>query len=669
MQATIELSFSTDTARELLPELRDELRREIPGIDFSLKEPAVLPGRMGVAWAEMFMHAAVISTSEVMLLSLLEPGMEGIAHKIKAVRDKFMRDKNLQKLDISGSVKAGDKRSSFKIAGDKEPQYFNDQPYSIDPDHTHVLLVGCGTYADNEISDIPPVEQNLRSLYELIIDKQYFGIPAENVVVSLDDSNHVIKKLLHQVSRRDGIETLFFYYVGHGFCSGSDDYYLAASNTEKDGDFINSGIEKDFIKDKILSQSPAKQKIAIVDACYSGYLTQSGATELFEREVKGSYVLTSSTADEVSFYDKSQPYTFFTGALLHTLRDGLKNESETLSLADLYTETVAEMKKRKLQQPTYKNGLNIAPGNFIISHNAAFSPEYELGRPDLLASKGMYKEAQYEYQRLLAKYPDNKELQAKALQFNNERMYSDFVNEGDRYFFQLKDYRNAADCYQKALGLRQDVALRDKLLQCQNLMRGSSGGQGDGPHIEPVPVPKPVPQPVPPVDPPVKKEAKNPWYKRIALLLAVFGAVAIGYWVENRDKEKTAEHDAFTSTSDTANRLYENSGGGTPEQNAKSYLSSTAWTLTTKWGTTGGGTFDLQFSPNGDLFSGDSLMHKYSKAWLLGDGKLTLRFDESGTSYYFQLSTSDDLSTRPSKVSGTGVNSEGANCTWEMVRR
>src|SRR5205085_1495679 len=141
-------------------------------------------------------------------------------------------------------------------------------------------------------------------------------------------------------------------------------------------------------------------------------------------------------------------------------------------------------------------------------------------------------------------YPDDKALQTRALQFENDWMYTRLVNEGDRYFYQVKDYAKAAENYAKALDLREDMVIRDRLDTCAELLSESAPSK---------PVPKPAPKPVPPKPSKEKKKEKkeeegdiyrtvlpNPIdgnddhkkkspVKAIISFVAIFLAVAVGF--------------------------------------------------------------------------------------------------------------------------------------------
>jgi hypothetical protein len=467
----IELFFNSELSKETLFEFRNYLRSEIPGFEFNFRETPALPGRMGMEdqLLNAVLYATTVAAVEIGVHKTLESINENIVEKLKQIRDRFIKTNRIRKLDISGSVRYDATKSRFKIEEGKI-SYYNDRPYSIDPDHTYVLLAGCGEFQSLTITKIPSVERNLTELYQLMTELQYFGIPADHVAVSLNQNNDIIQEKLYDISRKSGIETFIFYYVGHGFCTDKDSYFLAANNTQKKDDFINGGIDKEFIKNRILTQSPAKQKIAIIDACYSGILTQGGSVNMFDIGVIGSYILTSSNADEVSFFDKNEPFTFFTSALINVIKSGINNENESITLDDLYIGTSKLLKGKNLQQPTYKNGLNLDPSKFIISHNPSFSSDIECDKPNQFIKEGKYDDASYEFKRLINKYPDNKKLQEDALEFEKHWLNSKILNEADNNYYKLRKFNKAKDLYNKSLGLKEDRIIREKMNKCISIL-------------------------------------------------------------------------------------------------------------------------------------------------------------------------------------------------------
>ena len=83
-----------------------------------------------------------------------------------------------------------------------------------------------------------------------------------------------------------------------------------------------------------------------------------------DTDVKGTYILASSPGDEVSYFSKNGRNTYFTGALIDVLKNGIDNASEMLTLDDLYDYSKEHLNQKNFPHPIFKSELNIPPANF-----------------------------------------------------------------------------------------------------------------------------------------------------------------------------------------------------------------------------------------------------------------------------------------------------------------
>ena len=483
----IELDFADFLNKEQILKLKTGLVDSIPGLEIRLKEYPIVQGKMSggeIDLQDIVMYASIVSVVEVPLIVILENFVEKFKHvsgKIWPFNDPETKNKetneikNSQSQGIIGSIKSNNENKNFRIntEGVLEELYY--EPYLINPEKTFAVLVGCSEYLFG-IPPINPVADNIRDMKKLLLDKNRFGLSRDNIEIALNESCHEIQEKLYNCSRKSGIETFIFYYAGHGFTTLSTEYALAAHNTEKKGDFINSGIEKKFIEHQILEGSPANQKVVIIDACYSGILTQGVMPEVFNN-VTGTYILTSSSYDEVSLFDKDNKHTYFTSALIEILQSGIANEKETITLDDLYNYTKDLLLKKRLPHPTFKSGLTIPPSAFSIASNPSFSYENLKNKVELLFSQGKFPEASFIIKKLRSKFPNIIELKELALKINDEKDYSDLLLEADRLNIKEQDYPAAIELYKKLLLLKDDPNVKERLNNC--ISRLNVGGKNN----------------------------------------------------------------------------------------------------------------------------------------------------------------------------------------------
>lgn len=457
----IEIELHGSNTREEIYDLRNYLKEKMPEADFVLKERSPLPGQMsggGVVESLMggLLHAGVAILFEEMYHNLLRPLYNDW---------KTRRKQAGSQLEIMSTLTRDGEKIHFLETSSGQTETFNFK-YAIDTDKTYALLIGAGKFG-NDFHPIPPVKGNLEDLFRLLTDKKHIGLPRENVFISFNESHVEIQKQLLQASRRQDVHTLIVYFAGHGHRSDVKKLSLIASDTEKIGDEIVGGIDFDFISNKVMKNSAAKQKILILDTCHSGLATQGEDDLIRNFDVKGSYILTSSPADDVSYFEKDARHTYFTGALLDVLETGVDNTSDMLTLEDLYDHTRDVMTEKKFPVPNAKNELNIPPSNFFIARNPSFSGDKLKWRAYNLFRDGKLEEALDEYRLLLKRFPTDEELRRQYEECETELSFSRLVNEANTFFYQQKDYTKAAALYHKAYKLKKDAMVMEKIRQCE----------------------------------------------------------------------------------------------------------------------------------------------------------------------------------------------------------
>jgi hypothetical protein len=285
--------------------------------------------------------------------------------------------------------------------------------------------------------------------------------------VLYNKSNTEIEEKLLSISRIPNVDTLLIYYAGHGHRTDLKKLYLIAKNTKKIDDYILGGVDFDFINQVVLKPSPAKQKILIIDACHSGIATQGTDTLVPDIEVKGTYILTSSPGDEVSYFDKKARNTYFTGSLIELLKSGIDNTNEMLALDDLYEYSKTFLSTKQFPSPISRSQLNIPASQFYIARNPLFSIDKLKLRPAQLYQQGKFHDALYEYELLVQQYPDDVVLRKEAERCRSQVLFSQLIHDGDELFYQHQNYSSALEKYRKAYRIIPDENLRNKIVKCE----------------------------------------------------------------------------------------------------------------------------------------------------------------------------------------------------------
>ena len=107
---------------------------------------------------------------------------------------------------------------------------------SLNPHKTLAILVGISRYEEWE--PIEPAERNVSALAEVLADPEIFGLSDSRIHKILDGNSARIKRQIQGLLRKSpsqGIETLLFYFTGHGYKRPKDGrFFLVAPNTYQD---------------------------------------------------------------------------------------------------------------------------------------------------------------------------------------------------------------------------------------------------------------------------------------------------------------------------------------------------------------------------------------------------------------------------------------------------
>lgn len=211
---------------------------------------------------------------------------------------------------------------------------------------TFVLVTGVSNYG-NEETNLHQSTKDAKRFRELMLTqtKDITILTSKNVTRS-----NVLEKLRAICNRAQKNDRVMFYYSGHGMPGAIYAY--------------DGGIRYEDIID-VLSTSQAKEKIVMVDACYSGTINKN-STKGVGSEAKGSSWVTTAKANpsQVFFvacrpdeYSLESPITgagYFTQALLKGMRGKAdKNNDRKVTLIELFKYVYGDVLKRsgKAQHP------------------------------------------------------------------------------------------------------------------------------------------------------------------------------------------------------------------------------------------------------------------------------------------------------------------------------
>ncbi len=201
--------------------------------------------------------------------------------------------------------------------------------------HTNIaFLVGIGEY-DRDLTGLPPLKYPAHDVMELagILKREGY------TVAFLQDSDATASRirtrfrdLAKQLDKGEG--TFIFYFSGHGFQSGKENYLATYGTTI--ANLASQGLPLSEVT-TLLSDTGAKRRIAFVDACRNDPDAKSaGPTRSFGdlQDSEGMRILYSTAPGTVSYEDENLQHGVFSYFLMEGLKGKAANSLDGLITFD-----------------------------------------------------------------------------------------------------------------------------------------------------------------------------------------------------------------------------------------------------------------------------------------------------------------------------------------------
>jgi biotin carboxyl carrier protein len=260
---------------------------------------------------------------------------------------------------------------------------------------SRIVLVGTGKYMVRGLTQVPAVQKTMRDL----VDAFQVSCEAQRSrIKDLTDprSTAEVGNLVADFAE-EAIDSLLFYYVGHGIVSNNGELYLATSTTDARpfGRLESSAVRYATLRDSI-KESPASSKVVILDTCFSGRatdgLSHSEVAAVDLADIEGVCVIAAAARDGLALAPTGEEHTAFSGALIRILKNGIAGRSSELTIGDLYNELRIALPRRNCPKPQVRcsgdcNKLTIARNMIFAGTSAgAFQAnrEAQLANPRLV---------------------------------------------------------------------------------------------------------------------------------------------------------------------------------------------------------------------------------------------------------------------------------------------
>lgn len=235
------------------------------------------------------------------------------------------------------------------------------------------LLVGVGRYdREHELPALPTPGNDVEGLARILRNPERCGFASVTDIRDPDSQRlcESVEELFASAGRDD---LILFYFSGHGKLSPAGGLHLCATNTN--GKTLIATSLPLAMLNQFVNTKPVAQVVIVLDCCFSGAAASifKGADieSLVTKDLgqgQGKYVITSSSASQVSRANPKDKYSLFTKWLIDGLESGASDvdENGAITIEELFryakTRTVQEEPGQVPQSFTYE----IRPGNVII---------------------------------------------------------------------------------------------------------------------------------------------------------------------------------------------------------------------------------------------------------------------------------------------------------------
>ncbi|MEU0548772.1 caspase family protein [Micromonospora sp. NPDC005979] len=256
--------------------------------------------------------------------------------------------------------------------------------------NSRALIVGVSRFADSAIPDLPAVANNVAALRDALTAPAGVLVPENCRALVNPALPHEVGAAVAELADAPA-DTVILYYAGHGLLNQQGTLHLAVGDTKRNFETYTA-VPMEWLR-AALASSPARNRILILDCCFSGRAAEAMSAESSAVsgaiEVYGTYTMTSSPANSTSIAVPGAQFTAFTQELIAVLREGVPGAGHLLTLRDIYPEMVRRLTSRGMPRPQ-RLGTGLAE-LIALGHNSAGAAHLDVSpvlKPSLPAAPG-----------------------------------------------------------------------------------------------------------------------------------------------------------------------------------------------------------------------------------------------------------------------------------------
>ncbi len=201
----------------------------------------------------------------------------------------------------------------------------------------HALVVGIGTFLDSSIQPLRYTAKDAEDFARFLVEEARFSSGSVTLLTDAEATRKNILGALQQLilgSREDDLVVIYLSSHGSPYQESQGLRgvgYFVTYDTSLDNIWVDA-VEYQDLAEKV-ALLPARRVVTFLDSCFSGQALSEGAKQLVVEGTgvdegtarrflsgEGTYVVTSSRADEISWESDELGNSYFTHFLIESLR-------------------------------------------------------------------------------------------------------------------------------------------------------------------------------------------------------------------------------------------------------------------------------------------------------------------------------------------------------------
>lgn len=250
-------------------------------------------------------------------------------------------------------------------------------------EQSSAVLIGTSTYHSADLTALPAVRNNVEALASILTDPTTGWCRPERCTVVHDPADERSAYRTLVMSSAMCQDTFLVYFAGHGFLDQRNRLHLGLVETSLD-ELAVSAMRFEVVRDA-LAESPAKNRVLILDCCFSGralspMMTGAEDSVFGQVAIEGTYVLTATPGNEPALAPAGSQFTAFSGELIDLLRWGCPDNVALLTPPILYRRLLHRTTSLGLPRPVQR-GTGTVDG-LALSRNTAFGSRARIQNDD-----------------------------------------------------------------------------------------------------------------------------------------------------------------------------------------------------------------------------------------------------------------------------------------------